>query len=404
MNVRELNEKDLDALFAIRQISFLDRSDFSDPALRARHAARLQHTVGHFYGDKLTSAAVCFPFEMFLAGQRVRVGGLASVLSAPETRRRGFVRDLLKGILERLHEDGVGWCLEYPFDPRFYARYGFATVPTGSEVTFPAEKLFSGPAPDAERFTGDAATVLQPIYDTWAQSYTLTLSRANTARPTWSRILTDDRFCYLLGDAYAVMELEQTATGQTLVVHDYAFATPAGRERLFRFIGAFYGQAELISLQLPNDEPLAFDLQTHHTNRLPVLQARIVDVPSALKPLVNEAVGIATGDVKNFTLHVSDPFCSWNDGVFEVAFGSPESTVLGRTTPGNAAPKGSVVASSDPPTLSLNIATLTQLLSGALSPVAAQRAGVLEGDISVSETLASLGGGRVPFMPGSDYF
>ncbi len=386
MSVRELTENDLDALFAVRQVSFLDRSDFSDPALRARHAARLYCTTGHFLAEKLTCAAVCYPFEMFLCGQRVRVGGLASVLSAPEMRRRGFVRELLQEILKKLHEDGVGWCLEYPFDPRFYARYGFASVPTGSEVTFPAEKLFSGPAPDAERFTGDAASVLEPIYNTWAQGYSLTLSRSNTARATWSRILTDDRFCYLLEDAYAVMELEETARAQTLTVHDYAFSSPAGHERLFRFLGAFYGQADLISLHLPADEPLAFDLQTYHTNELPGLQARIVSLRAALKPLVNAD---AKGDVKNFTLRVSDPFCRWNDGVFEVELGPSGNTVA---------------ASSKTPALSLDIGTLTQLLSGALTTAAAQRAGLLEGDAGVAEVLASLSGGCVPFMPGSDYF
>lgn len=404
MSVRALIEDDLDALFALRQVSFLDRSDFSDPAVRGRHTARLHHTVGHFYGDKLTSAAVCYPFEMFLAGQRVRVGGLASVLSAPEMRRRGFVRALLGGVLERLHEDGVGWCLEYPFDPRFYARYGFATVPTGSEVTFPAVKLFSSPAPDAERFYGDAAGTLEPIYNAWAQSYSFSLSRDTSARPTWSRILTGDRFCYLLEDAYAVLELGETPKGQTLIVHDYAFATPAGRDRLLRFLGAFYGQAELISLHLPNDEPLAFGVQTHHTNALPILQARIVDVPAALEPLVNVAVGAAIGDVKNFTLRVSDPFCSWNDGVFEVALSPSENTVSRGAAPGNTALGGAGVTSSNSPTLSLNIATLTQLLCGALSPVAAQRAGLLAGDPAVAQTLAALSGGRVPFMPGSDYF
>ena len=175
---------------------------------------------------------------MFLAGRRVRVGGLASVLSAPETRRRGFVRALLRGILEKLHGDGVGWALEYPFDPRFYARYGFASVPTGSEVTFPTETLFSGPAPDAERFYRRRQKKFSsPSTIAWARELFIdAFTRDNKVRPTWSRILATDRFCYVLPDAYAVMELEQTGKTQTLIVHDYAFASPTGREQLFRFL------------------------------------------------------------------------------------------------------------------------------------------------------------------------
>jgi len=387
VNVRVLQEGDLEQLFVLRQLSFLDRSDFSDEMVRARHRARLPYTFGHFLDDgsggKLTSAAVCYPFEMFLAGRRVRVGGLAGVLSAPETRRRGFVRELLRRVLEQLHRDGVGWALEYPFDPRFYARYGFATVPTGCEVTVPAERLFQGAAPDAARVK-DGAADLAPIYHAWAESYSLTLVRdtpSPEARPTWSRILGENCFCYLLDDAYAVMELGASNNAQTLVVHDYAFSSPAGREQLWRFIGSFYGQADLISLHLPSDEPLGFDLHRHHTNALPILQARITNLQAALGPLKSAE--------KTFELHVYDPFCNPNDGVFHVAL----------------APTGSTVTrSSGTPDLSLQIGTLSQLVAGALSPAGAARAGLLEGDVEVAEALASLSARRVTFMPSSDYF
>lgn len=380
--IRTLREDDLDALFALRRLSFLDCSDFTDEAVRARHRARLPYSYGHFLEGELTSAAVCFPFEMFLAGQRVRAGGLASVLSAPETRRRGFVRELLGSILAALREDGVGWALEYPFDPAFYARYGFATVPTGCEVTVPAAQLFRGAAPDAVRVVGDPAPQLDPIYERWAPAYALTLSRREQGRPTWHRILSGARFSYLLEDAYAVLELEENAGQQTLVVHDYAFASPAGREGLWRFVGSFYGQVERISLHLPQGEPLAFDLQRHHTNQLPLLQARVVDLGAALRPLRRPAE-------YHFTLGVRDPFCSPNDGAFEVTLG----------------PTGASVApSTRPPELSLSVGTLTQLLTGALSAEAAGRAGLLQGDGAVAQALAALGAGRTTFMPSSDYF
>lgn len=379
--IRPLTEGDLEQLFALRQISFLDTSDVSAPAMRARHIARLHYTYGHFLGDKLTSAAVCHPFETFLAGRRVAAGGLASVLSAPETRRRGFVRELLQHILGDLRSRGVGWMLEYPFDPRFYARYGFATVPTGSEVTVPAERLFRGPSPDAERLSGDASGVLGPIYSAWAQHYSLTLCRDNTARPTWTRILKD-AICYLLEDAYVIFELEEDKAGQTLTVHDYAFTTPAGRERVFGFVGSFYGQVERVSLHLPNDEPLAFDLQRYHTNELPALQARIVDLAAALGPLTSDAE--ATLNVR-----VEDTFCPWNSGTFRLELG-PNGT---RVNPTGAEAE-----------TTLDVATLTRLVTGALTPAAALCAGLASGDTRALEILAALSRDTIPFMPSSDYF
>jgi predicted acetyltransferase len=386
MSIRALTQDDLEQLFALRQIGFLDRSDFSDETVRARHRARMPYTTGYFLDGKLTSAAVCYPFKMFLAGQRVRSGGVAGVVSAAETRRRGFVRELLRNTLRTLHEDGVGWALEYPFDPRFYARFGFATVPIGCEVTVPAEKLFAGAAPDAQRFTGDttcgAEACLGPIYDAWAEHYALTLARDIPARPTWSRILGGNRFCYLLDDAYAVMELTATGGVQTLTVHDYAFASPNGRNKLWLFVGSFHGQVDLIRLHLPGDEPLGFDMQRHHTNELPFLQVRIADLPAALGPLVSPTEA-------SFILRVCDSFCSWNDGIFHVAFGPSGSTL----TPSRAKPQ-----------LSLDISTLTRLVTGALGAAAALRTGLAEGEEGEAQALAALSHGRTTFMPRSDFF
>ena len=383
MSVRPLAEADLPQLFALRQISYLDRRDYTDAAIYEAAKARLPYLSGHFLEDKLTSAAVVYPFEMFLAGRRTKVGGLAGVLSAPETRRRGYVRELLRAALESLRRKGTGWLLEYPFDPRFYARLGFATVPSGFEVTVPAERLFSGPAPDAERFTGSPVAVLEPIYNAWAENYSLTLRRDNTARATWSRIL-EDTFCYVMEDAYAVLGLTEDAAGQTLTVHDYAFSSPAGRAALFRFISSFYGQANLISLHLPQDEPLGWELQNFHTNKLPILQARITDLQAALGPLSSPLE-------QTLTLTVRDPLCSPNHGTFAVTLTPGGSTV-------------SVVKTPNAPTLALDIGTLTQLVVGALQPETALRLGLAEGDLQAAQALAALGGGYVTFMPSSDYF
>ena len=387
MSVRPLQEADLPQLFALRQISYLDRRDYTDASVYRAAKARLPYLSGHFLGDKLTSAAVVYPFEMFLSGRRTPVGGLAGVLSAPETRRRGYVRELLRNTLGTLRQNGVGWLLEYPFDPRFYARLGFATVPTGVEVTVPAERLFSGPAPDAERFTGNPEAVLEPIYHAWAKHYSLTLRRDNAARATWSRMLSQisggDTFCYVMEDAYAVLELTEDAAGQTLTVHDYAFSSPAGRAALFRFVGSFYGQANFVSLHLPHDEPLGWDLQ-FHTNKLPILQARITDLQAALGPLRSPLE-------QTLTLSVRDPLCPPNDGTFAITL-TPDGTTVGEGKAPNA------------PTLELDVGTLTQLVVGALRPETALRSGLAEGDLAAARALAALGGGTVTFMPRSDYF
>lgn len=368
--VRPLRERELEQLLAIRQIAFLDRATVDDPETRARHLARLPYTWGHFVGEALASAAVMYPFEAFVAGARVPVGGLAAVLSAPEHRRRGGVRKLLARLLAELQRAGVGWCLEYPFDSRFYARYGFASVP-------------SGPA-GARRVGAEAAPQLAEIYAAWAASYTFALvrgGRAEAARASWPRLLEAPRFSYLLEDAYCVLELTEAEGEQTLTVHDYAYRSPAGYDALWRFIGSFHGQVRWVRVQLADDDPLLLELQPYGTGALPPLQARLVDVPRAL-------AAFSSPHSTRFVLRVEDAFCPWNARTFGVELG----------------PEVALTPTAALPDLTLDVATLAQLVSGALSASAAARTGAVRGDLRAARALAALAGEHRPFMPVADFF
>ena len=387
--IRALTEDDLPQLFAIRQVAYLDTNDYSTPEARQRHVDRLPYTWGHFEGDTLTSAAVVYPFEMFLAGDPVPMGGLASVLSAPEHRRRGHVEALLKDALARLHAQGVGWCLEYPFNPRYYARYGWQSVPSGFIVTCLSEKLFRGRAPDARRLTKDELGRLEPTYARWASGYNFTRKRGERVHGSWPTVLaraweTRERFVYELEDAYCVLSLayDNAADVMTLTVEDYAYSSPAGRDRLWRFVGSFYGQADAVRLHLPGDEPLLFDLQGYVEANRSSFQARVVDVPRVLNKL-------SSGDAVSFTLGVRDDFCEWNNGVFRLEL-SPDGTRAEKTN-GYA-------------DVNLDVRALPLLLSGSVNARTAQRTGLAEGDLKSIEALTSLAGGRASYMALADYF
>ena len=387
--VRALVENDLEQLFAVRQVAFSEPADLSDPGTLERYKKRLPYTRGYFDEDTLTSAYTLFPFEMFVAGQRVKMGGLAGVASAPESRRRGHIAKLLEDALEQLRVAGVGWCLEYPFDPRFYARYGWQSVSSGSLVKVPSETLFVGRAPDAVRLNPDDVEQLKPIYKRWAQGHTFTLSRDDEARPDWARLIRQpwearDRLIYKLEDAYCLLEMRENETTEhtELHVHDYAFSSPNGRRDLFTFLGSFHGQADVIDLHLPSSEPHLLDLQAYVYKNTHALQARVVDVKLALEALASPTRMV-------FTMRVEDDFCDWNNQTFEVTLG--EKNEVAR-------------AQSATPDLTLDIRTLPLLLSNSANAQTAWRAGLLEGDLEAAEALTALGGEQVAFMPLSDYF
>ena len=391
--VRTLSEADLDGLFAIRQVAYHDTSDFSDKALRERHTKRLPYTQGVFVGDTLASAAIFLPFQMYFGGQLVRMGGLASVLTAPEHRRQGYVRMLLRDGLERLHADGVGWCLEYPFDPFYYQKFGWQSVPNGMRVKIPAQRLLREKEPvEVQRVTTQDEAVLErikTIYHVWAEGYQFTLARDEAFRPDWRNTFTSpatgrEHFVYLMPDAYCVTEIgHDPATGDDLLkVHDYAFTSPKGRRDLLTFWGGFYGQLERIEALLPTDDPLLLDIPGFYQPSTHPIQARVASVEHVLQ-------GLRSKSSASFTLSIQDDFCPWNDETFRLEL-----------TPSGTA----VTTTNEMAELSLDVRTLALLLSGCMSATAAHRAGLLEGELEHAQALVALTGGRTSFMSKVDGF
>ncbi|MEX2542301.1 MAG: GNAT family N-acetyltransferase [Trueperaceae bacterium] len=389
MNViRRLVESDLDALMAVRSISY-PGSGLEEAELRRIIATRLPFTCGLFEAGELACVATMWPLRMYLGGREVAMGGLAGVATAPEFRRGGRVRALLREALERLRDEGTGWCLEYPFDPRFYHRLGWQSVPCGSEVEIPSEYLHrGGPPVSARRLSLSEFASLAPVFESWAARYTFALTRQNDPRKPWTRMvskewLEDDGFLYTVDGGYVLFTLTQENRRNILTVEDYAYSGGKGRDDIFRFLGAMHGQAALIRMHLPDDDPVSLDHRFRHaTPRRWPLQARVADLAAALGPLSAPAR-------EPFRLRVHDELCPWNDGTFELTCAESGT---------------SVARCGGEPDAELPIQTIPLLVGGAISAETALAQGQASGQIGPLTAIAGLSRGRRSFMPLSDAF
>ena len=386
--IRTLDENDLAALYSLRRVGFFDQVNPDDADINARQRARLPFTRGYFENDKLASVVTMYPFEMALSGRVVPMGGLASVMSAPEYRRRGHVRALVKNGFERLYEQGVGWSLEFPFDPRYYARFGYRSVSNGRVVELPCSRLFQGTPPEAERLEPNDLDQLKETYAAWAAQHNFALTRNDNAREAWRRLVKSpwedkERIIYKLQDAYCILMFSygESEKPNLLDVHDYAYSSPQGRDNLLRFWSNFEGQAEVVRLHLPSDDPLLYD-SAEFVKRQSVVQARVVDVSAALGQL-------SSPQEIHFTLTIEDDFCTWNNTTFAVTM---------------EAGQVEVAPTNKRADLTLDVRTLPLLLSGTIEADAAARLGMLEGELGAARALASLAGNRVPFLIKADFF
>ncbi|MDQ3458538.1 MAG: GNAT family N-acetyltransferase [Deinococcota bacterium] len=87
--IRRLGADDLPQLYRMREISFLDTSDPDDQNLRAVHERLLPYRRGLFVGDLLSSSASLLPFEMYLGGKLVEMGGWPGYSRRPSSAAAG---------------------------------------------------------------------------------------------------------------------------------------------------------------------------------------------------------------------------------------------------------------------------------------------------------------------------
>lgn len=391
---RPLTADDMEQLLDLRHVAFGPIGD-RERAARVL-TARLPYSLGAFKAGRLRSASAMLPLSANLAGREFTLGGVSGVATSPESRRAGLVAECLRHWYANLRERGLGWSAEHPFEPSFYARYGYQTVLNGHSVELPLSELAGAaralavPAFDAERVSVADADRLKGIHEAFAKRFSFFLTRQDEAKDHWPGVFqrpweSAPRTAFLMEDAYAILTTEDdpAESGRSkLELQDFAYSSPAGRGRLLSLLARFEGQCTTARLHLPPGDAIALDRAAFRTAQAAELQLRIVDLAAALEllPWPGEAL---------VRLRVRDDDCPWNDGVFEIEL----------------APTGvSVRRSGDEPEAALDIAALTALVVGAASAETL----VADGRASGSpEALRKLGGtlsGHPIFKLDSDHF
>lgn len=389
--VRRLTADDLAAAQRVRFAAYGQPDDVE--AAAARFAPLLPHTLGSFQGGALMSVATMLPTRAHLGGRLERFGALAGVATAPEARRRGHVAALIQAWFEELHDGGVGFSGEFPFDLAYYNRFGYQTVRRGKLLEVPISRFaeyLSGSGHAGRR--ADAVAVdhfderVKAIFETYVARYDFTLERdEGPPLNRWSRALTpfwsqSNRYTYLVEGGYLSVHL---GDDDVMTVRDFAWQHPTGRAEVLAFIAALAGNYEKVRLFLPPDEPLLAAWEDTYAVATSVYQLRIVDLERALSSFRCE-------EERRFRLRLVDAQCPWNDGVFDVTL----------------APQGNAVrrASGADAEVALDQRSLVALICGDVTAQSLLLSGGAEGDVDALRALSDLRGDRAVFLPDADGF
>ncbi|SEO30279.1 Predicted acetyltransferase [Halogranum amylolyticum] len=334
--------------------------------------------------DDLVVTCGYYDFTARIRDEFHPVGGVSAVASPPESRRRGYVADLLANLHREFREEEIGFAVLWPFEYAFYRRFGYAMTNTSVTTSVPPAELgdvVPDPAGTFRRLDAGDYAELDTVHRAWATE-ALGLRRTEG----WWRYRTfqgwrKDPYVYGWADrtgtlrGYLCYTVDEDGDDKRMDVSELAAVDDEARGHLLRFCRDHDSQVDTVRLRGKAGEtrllqtlsdPRAVDVEVR-----PGPMARIVDLETVVDAL--SFPDDATGSV---ALAVRDDHCDWNDGTFELTVGSDGATCLRSDADADA---------------TLDIGALSQLALGSLSVDELERNGDLTVESAAArETLAAL--------------
>ena len=370
MEVRRITLDELIQYEKLMSIAFLYPIDTKEVEKKAKEnpsESYYRHVWGVFSEDnELISGVIDWPFSMYYEGESVGMSGIGGVSSAPEARRQGGIRQIMKKALSEDREKGLLFSVLFPFSHRFYRKFGYEICHEGRRVRVPIQALSKYENTASVRMykpEKENDSAFREIYEVFASRYNYAVSRDDT---TWKRIIKGDphkaeAYTYIFSRdgkdvAYCIYKTVRDAAHETtLSLIDYAYVDKKGLWDLLGFFFFMSAQYRMVQMELPDDVEMgalvdeSYDVKVESPVRT---MARILDVPEVLR-----RTRFPFGEGA-YTVYVEDEFLPENTGTYQV-----------RCVKGKVEVSKDKKESAD---ICLSVQALTQLCLGYLSLSAAE--------------------------------
>lgn len=320
MKIRQLRADEYEARIAISEFAFQIKLP-PEKVESYRVTFRPEENWGAFDEEgSLLSALIVLPFEAWVQGQRLAMGGVAGVATWPEARRQGCVKELIVHSLRAMREAGQTISMLAPFEFYFYRKYGWEMTIERKKYTIeklrlPARVETPG---QVKRMVKPDIAILDPIYSKCASRYTGTLVR--TAEWWEHKILSKKGivavFTNEAGEAEGYVFYE--TVDRKLTIHDWACVNETARVALWTYIGNHDSMIDEVTVVAASDDAMPFLLRNPRVKQeiIPYFMSRIVDA-EALAGLYTWSAGESEEEV---VISLSDEHAPWNNGIFRLVW------------------------------------------------------------------------------------
>ncbi len=305
--------------------------------------------------NHLQAALAAFEYSVFFQGEIVKMAGIGNVVSLPEARHGGKVRELFSASLQQAYKEDVIFSTLYPFSHSYYEKFGYALALGATKYTISLEAF---PTLDQSIWAKQITTRKDlekavSIYNQFNFSYNLS---ANKSLHQWKKALPKDyysegKYFYLLGsqdepNCFIAYHYEKDNNTTTMMVDHFVFSSSIGLFNAFQFFKRFSGQYERFVFTLPNNIPLMYLLSNPYQGAMevgPQPMVRVINPKAVLSILAKNQPDVS------FSIAIHDAFFPKANGFWKIDKGKVH-TISTQTTD-----------------ISLNITTFSQLVCGVLT-------------------------------------
>lgn len=289
---------------------------------KKKEAKKCETVWGWMEGENLAAKVHIIPLETRIHGKVMQTGGISSVATWPEYRRKGAVRQLLIHAIGEMKKEGQIISYLAPFSVPFYRKFGWEMTINEMQFTIPMEHVpkFKDVTGYVRRMQKGEEAVLKDVYQAYTEQYTGMLVRDEH---WWEhKIFSKEQLTTAISyddaekaDGYIRYKVKDSK----IDVDEWVAATPGSKKRLLQFIANHDSMAKEVHMTLPDDDvlPLFMEEPRAKQEQKPYFMTRIVDVEAFLKvyPFL-----IQTDKEASYTIQVEDEVMEENSGVYQIHF------------------------------------------------------------------------------------
>jgi len=361
MEIDILNPSHMDELIELWSQSFL----LPYKQVTWVNEKNIRNCIGIFEKNKLVSALIINPFEVYIRGKLFTLSGIGGVATLPEYRGKNYVHILLKEAIKISKSKDLIFSALYPFSYEFYRLFGWEL--SGLQKRYRVKLNFIPKFKETEKVKKIPLSdwnCIKPIYEKYAKNFSGMLKRSDERWENhifWTKDLT---YLYVYEDidleGYVLYQVVKGSINKINVREIIALNTSAYKGLLGIFSRQSVNIEEVEWIAEINDSlHLILPNPYIHCNIEPTFMLRVIDLKKAIEGM------LFLEDIKeNIFIEIKDNYAEWNNGVFKLIIQDG---------------KGFLEKENNHKwDISLSINTLSQIISGFISITKAFNLGLVE--------------------------